>query len=211
MRLKRPAPIALARAAGPSLTTLLQALPDFILAGSFLLTWIDPGFVSDGAFLYLFTVVGLEMAAINSGGFLLYAYLGFGRVGAAVCILLLGGLFYVAADAIEVMTGDDWAYVAILFLTINRLKLVLFNPRSARTGFQIARQWLVPFGLLMGALFTAALLPLPELGMPNPAVYSTPSGEEMVFDDGHVLLAAGLLYYVGQGLLDLYQPAWLVR
>lgn len=203
MRLRRPEGADAAQMATSMLPALAAALPDFLLAGTFLLTWIDPDFVADGAFLYLFTVVGMEMAAINSSAFLLYAFLVFGRMGAVVCTLLFGGMFYIAAQAIETMTGDDWAYLAILLLTINRLKLVLFSPRSARTGMRVARQWLVPFGLLTAAFFTAFILPLPDLGLPNPAVYYTPGGEELIFEDGHILLAAGLLYYVGQGALDV--------
>jgi hypothetical protein len=192
-----------------SLPAVVRALPDVALAGAFLVTWISPEALGDGAFLYLFTVIGLELLAINSGAFFLYFYLAFGRTGAVIGLVAFGGLFYVVGQAVETMTGDTWAYFALAGLTLNRMKLVLFRPISNATRRQIFFQWIVPFGLLIGAFFVAFLLPLPDLGLPDPAVYASPGGEELVFEDANVLMAVGLLYFAAQAGIDLSPPRWL--
>lgn len=184
-------------------------MPDVALAGAFLVTWIAPEALGEGAFLYLFTVIALELLAINSGAFFLYFYLAFGRTGAVIGLLVFGGLFYVVGQAVETMTGDTWAYFALAGLTLNRMKLVLFRPISDATRRQIFFQWIVPFGLLIGAFITAFILPLPDLGLPDPAIYATPDGEELVFEDANVLMAVGLLYFAAQAWLDFSPPRWL--
>lgn len=192
-----------------SLAAIAQALPDVVLAGTFLVTWIAPITLGEDTFLYLFTVIGLELLAINSGAFFLYFYLAFSRLGTIIGLLVFGGLFYVAGQAVESMTGDVWAYFALAGLTLNRMKFVLFRPASRTTRREVFFQWIVPFGLLIGTFIVAFILPLPDLGLDNPAIYYTPTGEALVFEDAHVLMAVGVLYFSAQAWLDLRPPRWL--
>lgn len=192
-----------------SLKAVAQALPDVVLAAAFLVTWFTPTLLGEGTFLYLFSVIALELLAINSAAFFLYFYLAFGRTGAAIGVLVFGGLFYVVGQAVESMTGDLWAYFALAGLTLNRMKLVLLRPLSDATRRQIFFQWIVPFGLLIGAFIVAFLLPLPDFGLPDPAIYTTPDGDELVFEDAKVLMAVGLLYFAAQARLDLSPPRWM--
>lgn len=192
-----------------SLAAIARALPDVVLAGTFLITWIAPTILGEDTFLYLFTVIALELLAINTGAFFLYFYLTFSRIGVIIGLVMFGGLFFVAGQAVESMTGSTWAYFALGGLTLNRMKFVFFHPVSRTTRREVFFQWIIPFVLLIGAFIVAFILPLPDLGLDNPAIYFSPDGEELVFEDGNILMAAGLLYFAAQAWLDLRPPRWL--
>ncbi len=197
---------------GFSLTALAAAAPDFLLAAMYLVTWFSPTLLGDDMYLYLFTLMAMEFMAIHSGGFFMYLFLGGCHWIITVPAMLGLAAFYLfAGDAISDTIGQTWPLWAVVGLSLNRMKTILFTPRSdTRRRGLIVTEWALSFAAFLFVLILS-IFPWPQLGLPDPVIAYDARGNEMVFDNPQFITAFGVLYFTAQGLLDLYRTRMMDR
>lgn len=206
-----PASEPTANAPGPSWRSFWSAFPDFVLAGQFLVMWIDPHIIG-ARFLPLY--IGLmvaEFIVIHSSVFLGNVVLDGGdRRSKTRKIVGLGGLYTMFFLGICLAVGE-WYYLFGFWLMIgNRLLGVALGraPEGEEKAF-IQRGWAATTIFYLAGMFLTILLPLPRWGITSEiqSRYSLP-GEGAWVDDPHIAIAFGVFYYAMVGWSDLLGHRW---
>lgn len=177
---------------------IVAALPDFALAGAFVVTWIDPfAFGRTGVQYYLLTML-LEFIIVHSSA--LMGAVAFGRIVSRRRVLtMLGlGLFYtlfVGGFALAFTTW--WPLWAFWALTFNRmLGVLLGDPVHGEERKYVQAGWALSVVYYIAGAFATIWLPIPELGL-NPGVLEAIDlpGSGLWIDEPHRVLAFGAFYF----------------
>lgn len=150
---------------------IIAALPDFILAGLFVYTWLHPMALHPLMVKRLVGVVALEFIVVHSAPFAgLVATSDAAwpkRIGA---LIGLGALYMLFAWGFAVAFDSSWPMVAFFALMLNRMLGVLIGavPGESQKKF-MASCWVVGAIAYLGSTFATVATPLPTLGV-TPAV-----------------------------------------
>ena len=197
---------------GIEIQDLFSSIPDFALAGVFLLTWVAPTALGDRMIGYLMLLMLLEFLNVHSAAFMGSVILRPLSRGKKTLGVIGVGLFYTLfVGGFSLIFGRWWPLVAFWGLTINRLTPVLFGqaPRGGEKAF-VQRGWAVGAVLYVGGVVATALLPLPRLGLSRAVVQAQDlPGSGLWIDQPWRVLAFGFLYFAGWGISELYAHRWL--
>lgn len=186
------------RGAGITLRGVAAAIPDFALAGTFLLTWVDPSVTGAATVSTLMLTMLLEFVIVHSSAFMGNVVLSRGDASGRARALLAFGLFYTLfVGGFSLGFGTWWPLVGFWILTLNRVLSVLLGdaPEGMERRYVRAGWALSVMAYLAGAFLTV-LLPVPELGMTAAAraAADLPGGGLWV-DEPQRVLAFGVFYF----------------
>jgi hypothetical protein len=208
----------------PAPADVLSALPDFAIAGSFLVTWIAPSTFGATMVKHLMMVMLLEFLIVHSAAFMGKVSVGGGGRGAKAGALVGLGVFYsLFAGAFSLAMRSWWPITAFWGLMVNRLTTVLFGGvPDERAEQAVMTGWGLGAASYLGAVAVTAMAPVPALGI-SPAVIAAQhftAGGLWVSEPQRVL-AAGLVYFAAVGCVELFvlprvgrgagtpAPAWI--
>lgn len=184
--------------AGVSSRGLLAALPDFALAGAFLVTWIEPTALGDEVVRYFLLTMLLEFIIVHSSAFMGNVVLSRDNPSRRVRGLFWLGLFYTLFfGGFALGFGTWWPVWAFWGLTFNRMLSILIGDAPEGRERQYVRAgWALSVLYYLGGVFATVLLPVPELGMTSGvrSALDLPGGGLWV-DEPQRVLAFGVVYF----------------
>ena len=182
-----------------------------MLAGTFLLAWLQPATLGEERTRGLVLLLLLEFVNIHSSAFMGQTLLSRkGRVPRLLAVLGFGVFYSAFVVAFAAIFKMWWPVLAFWGLTANRLLILL--PGQAPDGRE---KELIQAGWAAGILFylTAAflsVLPWPRLGMTAAAVKALHlPGEGAWVDTPEKAMAAGLIYFGLTGVSEIFSHRWL--
>jgi hypothetical protein len=191
------------------------ALPDLLLAGTFVLVWLRPDIPVLPSVKRLVMTVLLEFFIIHSAGFMgALAYSDKRQRKATVFILLALGGFYTLFLAGFSFAFDDWWLLASFYgLMANRLLGVVLGqaPNEKRQSF-VMLTWAFTVAAFLGAVAFGAAGNLPRYGITDTVIKQqgfTVGG--LWTESPHTALAAGAIYFTLVGLFELLIPPFAFR
>jgi hypothetical protein len=198
---------------GVALAAVGAAMPDVLLAGVFLATWIAPSAERAWAIDGLMLIMLLEFINVHSSAFMgqtIISAMERGRKAAALAGL---GVFYTLfVGGFALAFHQLWPLLSFWALTFNRLLGVLLGqaPQGQEALF-MRRTWAasVLFYLLGG--FVTTLLPIPRLGVsPEIMTHVDRMGTGGLWiDQPWRVLAFGVLYFGAVAISELHGHAWI--
>ena len=125
---------------------LINALPDFLTAGAFLVTWIAPATFGLGTVKRLEQLMLVEFIVIHTAAFTGTVLLASAGKAWRVAGILGVAAFYGVAGTMGVVLRETWPAVAFTGLTLNRLLGVLLGhvPDNKGANF-IQSSWAASF------------------------------------------------------------------
>lgn len=203
--------------AGVTLQGVLASIPDFALAGAFLVTWVDPYRLGPTSVQYYLLTMLLEFVIVHSAGFM--GAVAFSRDHAhhrARNILGLGLVYSLFVGAFALRFESWWPLLAFWGLSLNRMLGVLMGDAPAGRDRQYVQAgWALAVMYYLGGAFVTLWLPLPELGLNRGVVSSLelPGGGAWL-DEPQRVLAFGVIYFGLTGLgevLGWARSDWILR
>lgn len=191
---------------------VLNALPDFAAAGTFLVTWIAPDTLGSLMLRHLVLVMLLEFLVVHSAAFMGSVMVSHeARSRRGIGIVVLGAFYSLFAGGMALAFHSWWPLTAFWVLTLNRLLGVLLGqvPDEEQKAF-IMRGWVASTVFYLGACFVTVILPIPALGV-TPQVVAAQHLVKMSglwVDQPQRALAFGFLYFALTGWSDLGAHAW---
>ena len=195
-----------AGAAFPPIGRIVAAVPDFTIAGAFLLTWISPSFMGGKSLEAMMLTVFLEFIALHSAAFFVFV-VGDGSFWKARLprVLLLGAFYSVFVGAISYAKGLWWPIVGFWLLMFNRLWMVRPGVSGAAEAAFMSR-YFTSLLLYFGLLLPTALIPLPAMGLTPDVVKAQGfdvNSTGVWVDRPSSLACFGLLYFLFLGIGEL--------
>jgi hypothetical protein len=188
-----------------------SAAPDFLMALTFLVTWIEPTALGDNMIQYLILVMLMEFITIHSSAF-------FGAVMVSslpktkksINLILLGGFYTMFVAAFSLSSGEWWPIVAFWGLVFNRLTTVLFGAHEeGKVGGTLLWMWVAGTVCYLGGIFLTVMLDVPEFGVTYEVVQSFGmSGKGLWFGEPYRLMAFGALYFTLIGCAEIFIGKW---
>jgi len=191
---------------------LINATPDFLTAGAFLVTWIVPTAFGLGTVKRLEQMMLIEFIVIHSAAFMgTFLLASAGKVW-RVAGILGGAAFYGVvgtmgvAGMMGVVLHEMWPAVAFVWLSLNRLLGVLLGQvPDARGADFIKAGWAASVVFFVGGAFLTIPMAIPALGI-TPAVIAAqhyPIGG-LWMTHPERLLVWGMLYFILTGCWEMY-------
>ena len=188
---------------------LFAAIPDFLLAGTFLLTWIDPYALGQDALRFCMMTMILEFIIMHSSLFIgscIYA-----REDAVQRFRNAVGfaLIYTAmAAGVAIAFQRWWPVLAFGSLMLTRVLGVLTGdtPSTYKEDYMRAG-WGLSVLYYMGGFFVTTILPIPipELGVAAEVRHALDfPAEGFWVDEPQEMLAFGVIYFGLSGVGELY-------
>lgn len=192
--------------AGATLRSVLASIPDFALAGAFLVTWINPYVLGELAVQYFLLTMLLEFIIVHSSGFMGSVAFSGGPMLSRMRHILGLGLFYslfVGGFALGFSTW--WPLYAFWGLTLNRMLGVLIGDAPVGQERKYVRAgWALSVMYYLGGAFATVLLPVPALGLTHEVRTALDlPGEGMWVDEPQRVLAFGVVYFALTGVGEL--------
>lgn len=183
---------------------LLFYVPDFAIAGTFLITWLAPLTFGPNMIGYLLTIVLVElfsvMAAAIIAGILTE---GEGDPDAIKIAIGLAVFMWVFPLAWGIGEGVSWMIWAYWLLLLNRLGAVWHAPTVGEKTLLTISVW-VQAGLWMLFAFISARAAMPELGVTGEVVRAEGlTGGGAWIGQPHRMLAFGFMYYTAAAVTEL--------
>lgn len=191
---------------------LLAALPDFLLAGSALLTWYDPSILGAGKVEYFPLLMALEFVVVHSAAFMGWiAYRETPKFGRAAEIVAVGLFYTIFVAAFAIVFHQTWPLWAFWILVVNRLAGVLLGQGGRGGAAAVVRAgWTAGITFYLVTLYVAILLPLPRLGITPAVVAAHPAAATGLWvDEPWRVLAMATLYFTLQGVSTLKAHSWV--
>jgi hypothetical protein len=192
----------------------LSALPDFLAAATFLITWIAPTTFGEKMVSHLVLVMLLEFLVVHSAGFM--GVIVYGDGSRAHKLGMVGGLtfFYLLfAAAFGFSFGTWWPVQALIVLTLNRCSPLLLGPLPERDQMMsVTAGWAVGVVCYLFGAFATIMPPVPPLGITPEVVAAqgfTSTG--LWIDEPWRPIAFGVVYFALQGLWELASGLFLAR
>jgi hypothetical protein len=185
---------------------IFAALPDFIIAGLFVYTWLHPMGIHPQMVKRLVGVIALEFIVVHSApftGLVASSDLPWPkRIGALVG---LGALYMLFAWGFSAAVDSSWPMIAFFALMLNRmLGVVIGAVPSDAQKYYMASCWIVGAIAYLGATFATVAAPLPSFGI-TPAVIAaqhfTVGGEWP--EQPYRAIALGALYFTIVGIWQI--------
>lgn len=188
----------------PALEGLIAAIPCFLLAGTLLLTWVDPMSIDSGRWVrFGVGIMVLEFVLVHSGAMMASMErtdswkqnLKIGLSAFAFYSLFAGGM---------ALAFQSWTlFIIYSMVMLTRWVSILTRPASAKLEAQRRSGIAACFYLL--AVFLSVMVPWPELGVTSSVineVYPDRGGGEW---ERHpeTALAAGVVYFTLVGACEL--------
>lgn len=199
----------------PAPRDLLAALPDFIIAGAAILTWVRPSVLGVSNVGYFVLLMLLEFVVVHSAGFM--GAVAFGKepkIGRVAAILGLALFYTLFVGAFALVFHKTWPLWSFWLLVLNRMAGVLLGQGGddsstaavARAGWGAG----VMFYVMSG--FLTIVLPLPHLGV-TPEVIAAQhfTGSGLWVSQPWRAVAMAAVYYTLQGVSTLKAHGWAVR
>ncbi len=183
---------------------IVAAVPCFLLAGTLLLTWIDPMSIDNGRWVrFGVGIMVLEFVLVHSGAMMASIK----RTDSAVQNLKIGAsafAFYSLFAGGMALAFQSWPLFFIYStVMLSRWVSILTRPESAKLEAQRRSGIAICFYLL--AVFMSVLVPWPELGVTLSVVrevYPDRGGGEWERNP-ETALAAGVVYFTLVGITEL--------
>ena len=182
----------------PDANAIFAALPDFVLAVTFLATWRAPEAMRDGIIGYLLLTMLLEFIIVHSSAFMGIVIIGDGdRRKKAVSLLGLGVVYSVFAGGFALAFETWWPFVAFWSLTANRmLGVLLHRAPDGEEKQYIQRSWAAGAVFYLLGAFATTLLPMPRFGITSAVVAAEAlPGTGLWIEEPHRAIAFGFIYY----------------
>ena len=192
---------------------LLAALPDFLIAGTALLTWLDPDILGIEKISYFVLLMLLEFIVVHSAAFM--GSVAFGKVpkvGRLAAIVGLGLVYTLFVGAFALGFHQSWPLWAFWTLVLNRMAGVLLGQGGEGGAAALVRIGWVAGGIFyLGSTFLTIFLPLPRFGI-TPAVIAAQhfTGSGLWIAEPWRVLAMATLYFTLQGVFTLKAPSWVL-
>ncbi len=194
------------------LPAVLNALPDFALAATYLVTWFAPAALGHGTVNGLMMVLLMEFVVVQASGFMgSVALARANRAERSAGILAFAAFYTVFAGAASIGFRTWWPVAMFWGLAINRLFGVIVRqvPDEALVRF-VKDGWAAAMLIYFPACFLTSGLPLPRLGLTPAAVAAQHLVDIAVWaDHPEKVMAFGILYYGVFGLSELWEHAWI--
>ena len=192
---------------------LLNALPDAILAGTFLYAWLYPAALGLDRTRGLVLLMLLEFVNLHSSAFMGKSLLAKESRTARLRTVFGFGVFYSALVVAFAATFNMWWPVpAFWLLTANRLLILL--PGQAPVGRErdlIQCSWAAGFVFYLAAL-NLSILPWPSLGFTPPIVKAMHlPGRGTWVDTPQRAMVAGLIYFGLTALSEGFGHRWFLK
>jgi hypothetical protein len=198
---------------------LVTATPDFLVAASCLLTWLQPTRLGQRMVAHLVLVMLLEFIVVHSAGFIGVVIVGNGsRLQKVLVLLGLGLLYSLFTGGFSLAEHTWWPFTTFWILVANRILSVLVSPAEDLRDFPVVMvMWATGAALyLFGAALTSAL-PVPSLGV-TPAVVALQGfrSSGLWVEEPWRPLAFGVFYFALFGVAEMFiamrmatrSPAW---
>ncbi len=188
------------------LGAVFSALPDFLAAGAFLVTWLAPNTFGATMVSHLVLIMLLEFLVVHSAGFM--GFIVYSDGTQATKLAMVGGLtfFYLLfAAAFGLSFGTWWPVQAMLLLTLNRCTPLLLGPMPAEDQTDsVAAGWAVGVACYLFGCLATVLPPVPPLGI-TPAVVAAQgfTSKGLWIDEPWRPIAFGVIYFGLQGIWEL--------
>ena len=185
---------------------VLSAIPDFLLAGVCLFTWLRPMAIDPYLVKRLTTLTLLEFIVVHSAPFSgIVALSDTKRLAKAGALTGLGAFYMLFAWGFSAGSDSNWPMVAFFALMLNRLLPVLLGviPSEAQKGY-MASCWIVGVAAYLGTIFTAALVAVPALGVTADVIKAQRfSSGGMWPEQPYRALFMGMLYFTIVGVWEI--------
>jgi hypothetical protein len=188
------------------LAGLINAVPDWVIAGTFLVTWIRPSVLGGEMVDRLELVMLLEFVVVHSTGFMGVVVLSrVDRRAKLIGLLALGGFYSIFTGGISMGFHTVWPFLWFWALTANRMLGVLISPAAdLREAKVLAAGWASAVVAYVSLALVTMTLPIPRLGLTKDVVYSLDlTGSGLWVDQPWRVLAFGTLYFLITGITDL--------
>lgn len=190
----------------PSLPDTLAAIPDLLLAGTALVTWIDPAILGAEKVHYFVLLMLLEFIVVHSAGFMGVVAYGKASRAARGAAMLGFALFYTLfVGAFSLSFHEWWPLIAFWVLVINRLAGALLGQASDENTRGLVRAgWAAGVAFYLLAAFATILIPIPTLGI-TPEVVAAQHfpGSGLWIEQPWRTVAMATLYFGLQGWWSL--------
>ena len=182
---------------------LLSGISDLVLAGLFIVTWVDPLRFSDTLVKSLMLVMLMEFFAIHSGAFLGAVLLSpLGRIKKLAALTGLGAFYSLFIGSFGWRFGTLWPLGIFWLLIVNRMIEVLAG--EAPDGMErtiMKRGWAAGVLFYLLSVMLTTVLPVPQLGISGSVVtLQDLTGSGLWIDQPWTVIAAGSLYFTLIGL-----------
>jgi hypothetical protein len=197
-----------------TLADVASAMPDLLLAASFLLAWVDPSVRAVPSVRRLVMIVLLEFFIVHSSGFMGVVAIGSRARRRTIGLTLALGAFYtVFLAAWSAAFGDWWLLGSFWLLMLNRLLgLMLGQPPDEKRGAFVMGTWAMSVAAFLLAVVIGAVADPPALGITAGVIEAqgfTVGG--LWTEHPQTAIAAGALYFAIVGLYELFVPPIVFR
>jgi hypothetical protein len=196
------------------LGVLLSALPDFLAAGTFLITWFAPATFGERMVSHLVAVMLLEFLVVHSAAFMGFAVYGGGsRRNRLLMMLGLFGLYALFAIGFSLGMGTWWPLQALAVLTLNRCTPLFLGPLPEEGEMEtVMASWAASVVFYLGGAAGTLIPDLPAFGITPEVIaaqHFTATGEWP--EQPYRAVAFGVFYFTAQGLWELAMGLFRVR
>lgn len=188
------------------LGAIASALPDFLAAGTFLITWLAPATFGATMVAHLVLVMLLEFLVVHSAGFMGFIIYGDGTRHVKLAMVLGLTFFYALfAAGFGLSFGTWWPVQALVVLTLNRCTPLFFGPTPAESQIErVAAGWAASVVFYLGGAFATLIPDVPAFGITPEVIAAQGFTAGGVWpEQPYRAVAFGVLYFAAQGLWEL--------
>jgi hypothetical protein len=194
------------------LARALSALPDVVLGGVLLVTWVAPHVFGEGVLRYALLTMLMEFVVVHSSGFMGLVLFGMSLtvVKKALAAVGLGLVYSTILVGFALSIEAWWPLWTFWGLTFNRLTNALFSGRAGRQArTRITNDWATSAAWYLLWVFST-LLPFPALGITPEVVASAGlPGRGLWVEEPHRVIVAGAGYFLCQAWAELRGEAFI--
>ncbi|MGB7212158.1 MAG: hypothetical protein WBC97_05965 [Gemmatimonadales bacterium] len=198
----------------PTISNTLAALPNFLIAGTAILTWLDPTILGVTKVGYFLLLMLLEFIVIHSAAFMgNVAYGKPPKMGRLAAILGLALFYTLFVGAFALTFHQTWPLWAFWVLVLNRMAGVLLGQGGDDGTAAVARAgWAAGVMFYLLAAFLTVILPLPRFGItPDVVAAQHFKATGLWIEQPWRMLAMTAVYFMLQGVSTLKMHGWAVR
>jgi hypothetical protein len=197
-----------------TLADVVSAVPDLLLAASFLAAWVNPATRGVPTVRRLVMIILLEFFIVHSSGFMSAIAVGDRERRTTITMTLgLGAFYTLFLAAFSAGFGDWWLLGSFWLLMGNRLLGLILgqSPDEKRQSF-IMGSWAVSVAAYLLAVSIGAVSEPPALGVTASVIHAqgfTIGG--LWTEKPQTALAAGAIYFAIMGAWELLIPPVVFR
>lgn len=198
-----------ARAAS-TIWRIAGAVPDLLIAGGFLITWVNPHVLGTERIRFYLMLMMLEFIVVHSAAFMGTAAARLPTIGGKVVSVIGLACFYsLFAGGFALSFKSWWPLVAFWLLTINRLvTYIAIGIASDDQVKAMSASWGASVLFYVLGAFMTVLIPLPRFGVTSRVVASLHlTGSGLWIDEPHRVMAFGFLYFTAQAVYGAFGRA----